>query len=153
MPTASWLCHARTLGTWPPVRLFEPQKRSPYFQQMPRRSPSHPCVFTVRSSRQISIAPGTDVPTLDFNSTVAVTRNGHKYLLWLGVAHLRQPSSVQSSSDSAVFDAVDLRDVGMIQGGQQLGFALASDQLATWPARVYSSSDVIPTCPQNCRDR
>jgi hypothetical protein len=30
---------------------------------------------------------------------------------------------------------------------------LESSRLATWPARVYSSSDVIPTCPQNCRDR
>ena len=28
-----------------------------------------------------------------------------------------------------------------------------SDQLATWPGRVYSSTDVIPTCPQDCRDR
>ncbi len=30
---------------------------------------------------------------------------------------------------------------------------LDSNQLATWRARVYSSSDVIPTCPQDCRDR
>jgi len=46
MPTASWLCHARTFGAWHPARLFEPQKPSLYFERTPRRSPSHPCVFT-----------------------------------------------------------------------------------------------------------
>ena len=51
-------CHARTFGAWHPARLFEPQNPSPYFQRTPRRSPSHPCVFTLYSLRQISISTG-----------------------------------------------------------------------------------------------
>ena len=70
-----------------------------------------------------------------------------------GPTRRRISPSTSSIHQRAVFAAVALRDVGMIQGGQHLGFALESNQLATWPARVYSSSDVIPTCPQNCRDR
>jgi len=45
MTTASWFCHARTPGIWRPATLFEPQTPSPYSQQMPRRSRSHPSSF------------------------------------------------------------------------------------------------------------
>jgi hypothetical protein len=36
---------------------------------------------------------------------------------------------------------------------KETGTERESDQLATWRRRVYSSTDVIPTCPQDYRNR
>jgi hypothetical protein len=41
----------------------------------------------------------------------------------------------------------------MLCDADRCGTELESDQLAPWPARVYSSPDVIPAYPQNYWDR